>query len=79
MIYQQQTVVADSPAMMETMAADALGLSSSCFCAAVEAAAEMATGAVTADAPGLSSSSCFCAVVETATGADAVADSANSK
>ena len=41
MIYQQQTAAADAPAMRDTMA-DALGLSSSFFCAA--AAADTACG-----------------------------------
>lgn len=48
MIYQQQIVEADAPAMMETMDADVPGLSSSCFCAAVEAAAEVVAGAASA-------------------------------
>lgn len=57
MIYQQQTAAADAPAMKETMDADVPGSSSSCFCAAVEAAAEMAAGAASAATAAASSGS----------------------
>lgn len=81
MIYQQQTAVADAPAMRETMA-DAPGLSSSFFCAAAAAtvAAVVAAGAASAETAAASSGSCcFCAAAAaTAAGADAAADSANS-
>lgn len=84
MIYQQQTAVADAPAMRDTMA-DALGLSSSFFCAAAAAATvaavAAAAGAASAETAAASSGSCyFCAAAAaTAAGADAaVADSANS-
>lgn len=45
MIYQQQTAVADAPAMRDTMA-DAPGLSSSFFCAAAAATVAGADAAV---------------------------------
>lgn len=82
MIYQQQTAVADAPAMRDTMA-DAPGLSSSFFCAAAAAtvaAVVVAAGASVETAAASSGSCCFCAaVVATVAGADAaVADSANS-
>lgn len=81
MIYQQQTAVADAPAMRVTTA-DAPGLSSSFFCAAAAAtvaAVVVATGASVETAAASSGSCCFCAAAAaTAAGADAAVDSANS-
>lgn len=48
MIYQQQIVAADAPAMTAIMGPDVPGSSLSCFCAAAEDAAETADGAVSA-------------------------------